>query len=101
MDRKGGWRLSPAYDLTFAYNPGNKWISKHQMSVNGKSSDIETDDLVTCGKSMGLSPLFCRKVISETETVVLNWLVYAEKSGIGEKRALEIRKILLLGEKAV
>ncbi len=101
MDRKGGWRLSPAYDLTFAYNPGNKWISKHQMSVNGKSSDIETDDLITCGKSMGLSLLFCRKVIAETEAVVLNWLVYAEKSGIGEKRALEIRKILLLGEKAV
>ena len=90
MDRRGEWKISPAYDLTFAYNPGNKWISKHQMSINGKTSGITADDIIDSGRSMGLSSEFCRKTISETEDVVSNWLTYAEKTGISEERALEI-----------
>lgn len=92
MDRKGKWTLSPAYDLTFAYNPDNRWISKHQMSVNGKTSGITAEDLVASGKSMGLSQGFCRKVLSETEAVVGKWLSYAEKCGMSEERANEIQK---------
>ena len=92
MDRKGKWTLSPAYDLTFAYNPDNRWISRHQMSVNGKTSGITAEDLVASGKSMGLSQGFCRKVLSETEVVVGKWLSYAEKCGISEERANEIQK---------
>ena len=34
MNRKGEWSLSPAYDLTFAYHPGNRWISCHQIPRN-------------------------------------------------------------------
>ena len=44
------------------------------------------------GKTMGLTPDFCRKVISKTEAVVSDWLAYAEKSGICEERALEIQE---------
>ena len=36
MNKSGIWSLAPAYDVTYAYNPTNKWISKHQMAVNGK-----------------------------------------------------------------
>ena len=38
MDRTGEWRLSPAYDITFSYNPTNKWLRAHQMSVNQKTN---------------------------------------------------------------
>jgi serine/threonine-protein kinase HipA len=40
MDRNGEWRLSPTYDMTFAYNPDNKWLCGHQMTINGKSNGI-------------------------------------------------------------
>ena len=92
MDRKGRWSLAPAYDLTFAYNPDNRWISKHQMSVNNKTSRISGEDLIASGKSMGLSVNFCQKAIASTENVISNWLNYAEKCGITEDRALEIQK---------
>lgn len=46
MDRSGKWRLSPAYDMTFSYNVMNKWLSAHQMTVNGKKSGIDLDDLI-------------------------------------------------------
>ena len=90
MNRKGEWSLSPAYDLTFAYHPGNRWISCHQMSVNGKSNGITADDLLTTGKAMGLPAEFCRKTITATEAVIANWMLYAEKSGMTEERAVEI-----------
>jgi serine/threonine-protein kinase HipA len=92
MNRKGEWRLSPAYDITFAYNPDNKWISRHQMSINGKTSGITDDNLMSFGKTIGLSAEFCRKIIARTDDVVSMWLEYAAKCGINEERAAEIQR---------
>ena len=46
MDKQGKWRLSPAYDMGYAYNPDGAWTSAHQMSVNGKFDDISRADLL-------------------------------------------------------
>ena len=35
MDRKGTWRLSPAYDITYAYKQGGRFIGDHQLTFNG------------------------------------------------------------------
>ena len=94
MNRKGEWRISPAYDLCFAYVPGNKWISGHQMTINGKSREVSDDDLIACGKNMGLNIRKCKDIIEETKRVVSNWMGYSEKSHITEKRAEEIKRIL-------
>lgn len=46
MDKQGKWRLSPAYDMGYAYNPKGAWTSAHQMSINGKFDDITRADLL-------------------------------------------------------
>ena len=46
MDENGEWALSPAYDVTYAYDPANKWMKDHQMSINGKRKDIKRSDMV-------------------------------------------------------
>lgn len=46
MDRQGRWRLSPAYDMGFAYNPKGGWTAQHQMSINGKFDGITRQDLL-------------------------------------------------------
>lgn len=46
MDKHGKWRLSPAYDMGYAYNPQGAWTSAHQMSVNGKFDNITRADLL-------------------------------------------------------
>lgn len=51
MDEAGKWRLSPAYDLGFAYNPNGTWTDTHQMSINGKFDDITRQDLMDCALS--------------------------------------------------
>lgn len=46
MDEYGKWRLSPAYDMGYAYNPQGGWTATHQMSMNGKFDDITRGDLL-------------------------------------------------------
>lgn len=46
MDKHGKWRLSPAYDMGYAYNPDGAWTSAHQMSINGKFDNIGKADLL-------------------------------------------------------
>lgn len=80
MDKTGKWRLSPAYDISWSYNPEGKWTSQHQMSINNKWSDFTMDDLLTVASSMNIkSP---REIIEKTIDVVAHWPVYAASLGI-------------------
>ena len=92
MGKDGVWRLSPAYDLTFAYNPDNRWISKHQMSVNGKTTGISDADLDEAGKVMGISAVARKRIIDKVNAVVSDWERYAMQCGISEERMNEIKE---------
>lgn len=46
MDEDGVWRLSPAYDMSYAFNPNGGWTATHQMSINGKFDQITRKDLL-------------------------------------------------------
>ena len=43
MNSQGQWRLSPAYDVTYANGGG--YTRAHQMRINGKMEDIERADI--------------------------------------------------------
>lgn len=94
MDRRGNWKLSPAYDLTFSYNLSNVWLKAHQMSVNGKSSGISKDDITECGKRMGLSARKMNKIISEVVDAVEGFIDIAEEVGIREDSVQTISSVL-------
>ena len=94
MDRNGKWSLSPAYDLTFAYNPNNRWLCEHQMSVNGRSKWITDDDMLAAGKKMKLSSDFCGRTIRDIGRIFSNWQNYAEGCGINQSTIDAIDSIL-------
>lgn len=85
MDRNGKWKLSPAYDMTFSYNPTNKWLRAHQMTINGKTTEIGLSDLLEAGKKMEIKEKRCKDIISEVGVVVDKFATYAEQVGIKEK----------------
>ncbi|MBQ8666583.1 MAG: type II toxin-antitoxin system HipA family toxin [Lachnospiraceae bacterium] len=101
MDKNGKWKLSPAYDITFSYDPSNKWLRAHQMTVNGKHSEIGLDDLIKAGASMGIREKRCKDMINEVNNSVTDFLSIAENVGIKEKTAhyiystIEKNKIVL------
>lgn len=85
MDRSGNWSLSPAYDVTFACDSGNKWLQAHQMTINGKKSNILINDMIACGQNMDLKIPKCKKIIEEVKGVVKDWQEIARDVGIREK----------------
>ena len=98
MDKKGIWRLSPAYDMAWAYNPEGIWTSRHQMSINGKRDNIAKDDLVALASSASISTPKANSIIEEVADAVATWHETAKDCGIAEKTidAIESTHVLKL-----
>ncbi len=88
MDRSGAWRLSPAYDVTYAHNPAGKWTNVHQMTINGKRDAVTLEDFVTIGESIRMPrPV---DVVSEIVEAVARWPEFAKQAGMNDDLSAEI-----------
>lgn len=94
MNRKGEWRLSPAFDIGFAYNPEGNWTHQHQMSLAGKRDHFEMDDLLRFGGFCGMKPRKARGIIEEIHVQVVRWMTFAEQAGVPEPRAAGIHRVM-------
>lgn len=90
MNRKGEWSLSPAYDLTFSYNPDNKWLKSHQMSINGKRTHITTGDLIKCANAMDITKSKCKAMIEKVEESLSDFEKFAEEAELPKKSTNEL-----------
>lgn len=90
--RDGTWTLSPAYDLSYAYNPRGRWTHSHQMSVNGSRDHIGIGDLEAVGERHHV-PAY-RRIIREVRSVVANWEQYAAEAGVGDDTAHQVAATL-------
>lgn len=92
MSRDGEWRLSPAFDIVYAYNPDGLWTSQHQMSINGKTDDLKIEDLVALAEFADIKKTTANQIIEETRSVVSKWDQYAEKALVPEHLTTGARK---------
>jgi len=83
MDRRGAWSLSPAYDVTWSYNPTGKWTSTHQMTLNGKQDGFRLSDIEACGEMALLKQGEAKRILQEVQSVVARWRDYADEVGVG------------------
>lgn len=83
MDENGKWRLSPAYDIGYAYNPNGGWTATHQMSVNGKFDGINRNDLLAFARQNNIkeAPL----IIDEICETASHWVELALECGVPRK----------------
>ncbi len=88
MNRRGEWRLSPAYDVTYAYNQRGSWTGQHQMSMAGKRRGFEGADLLRFGETSGLKIPRARRVIDRVLDAVADWPRFASEAGV-EKRDIQ------------
>jgi len=93
MDKKGKWSLSPAYDVTYAYDPRNFWTNQHQMSVRGKTEGIERNDLKKFAHNAGIKDP--DDVIDTVLSAASEWHSYAKLSGVPERTADAVGRSLL------
>ena len=90
MDQDGNWRLSPAFDVVYAFNPDGPWTRQHQMSVNGKRDGFEIDDLLALAKSSGIKARNARRLVAETQRAVDDWPRFAAEAGVSAETASRI-----------
>jgi serine/threonine-protein kinase HipA len=54
MNKLGEWSLTPAYDLTYPFDPYQNFNTPHQISINGKNLEINRKDLESVAKKAGI-----------------------------------------------
>lgn len=91
MDKQGQWSLSPAYDVTYSYNPSGMWTGQHQMSINGKRDAFVLDDFVACGKHISMQRNRVHDIIHEVLNAVKEWPSFAHQAQIDNEWALQIQ----------
>jgi len=90
MDESGQWRLSPAYDVTYAHNPGGIWTSQHQMSLNGKRDHFALADLQQLGAAISLTNTKIKTIIEQVIQAVANWPSFAAQAEVNPEMASAI-----------
>ena len=80
MNESGKWRLSPAYDMGYAYNPSGMWTATHQMSINGKFDDITRDDLLIFANNNNIKE--ADNIIDEICDAAAHWPKIAKECGV-------------------
>ena len=83
LKKEGDWELSPAYDICFAYRPDSDWVSQHNLSINGKRTDITREDLLTVAKSMNIKK--ANTIIQQIDQAVKRWYEFAEAVNVENK----------------
>lgn len=95
LPKNGVWKLSPAYDITYSYNPEKgRNTNKHQMSVNGKREDINRDDLIKIANDINIKK--ADYIIDEVVESVSKWPKLAKEFSLKNEKIKKINKNLKL-----
>ncbi len=92
MDRSGEWRLSPAFDLVYAFNPSGTWTRQHQMSLNGRRDGFTLDDFREVGRTASMKRGRAEEIVDEVRAAVATWPQLAAEAGVDEERTARIRR---------
>ncbi len=93
MDKEGRWSLSPAYDITFSFNPNGTWTHHHQMTINGKLDDFEIADFHAVSKRFRIaSTTKVTEIIEAVSDVLEQWPKFAGEAGVSKTWIHQIQK---------
>jgi serine/threonine-protein kinase HipA len=95
MDKAGRWQLSPAYDMTYAFNPNGEFTNSHQMTVNRKRKDISDEDFLAVAKRQGLKLSAAKRLIERVKTTTEQWSRYAHIAAVDEQKATQIGRFII------
>ncbi len=82
MNQQGQWALSPAFDMTYSYNPSGDWTAQHQMAINGKRDGFTLADFRACAKNAMMKRGRAETLLEEVRAAVAQWPHYAEQAGV-------------------
>ena len=90
MDKAGQWSLSPAFDLTYSYNPSGDWTGSHQMSLNGKRDNFMLEDFIAYAENAAMRRGRAQEILDQVQQAVLAWPKFAQEAGVPEQNSARI-----------
>lgn len=93
------WELAPAYDLCFSYNPTNHWVSQQTLSICGKRTAIEKEDLLHLAKQNNIKK--AKHIITQIAETVSQWKHYAAQAEVRSDLTEQIGKKVDAGLKEI
>ena len=96
MDKSGRWKLAPAFDLTYAYDPSGKWTANHQSMLNRKNNEFLFEDLLNFGKFCDLKESITRDIIYRVTEAFGHFTTLAKEYGVPPELRVTIEKNLRL-----
>lgn len=93
MDERGGWRLAPAFDLTFANGPGGE----HYMAVEGEGDAITRRHVETLGARYGIAPRRIAETVAAVRDALAEWPRHARETGVGVSLAVVSQGLIDVG----
>lgn len=96
MNKAGEWSLSPAFDMTYSYNPAGSWTASHQMTLNSKREDFSMDDFKACAKTASMKRGRAETIVGEVKDVVSRWRDYADEAGVPVAMRDQVQRTLRL-----
>jgi serine/threonine-protein kinase HipA len=87
------WNLTPAYDVTHAYNPKGDWTYQHLMSINQKFTDISRPDLLAVADRFSVRKP--EKTLSDVRAAIDSWSQFAKRADLSPALQNTVAKDLL------
>lgn len=95
MDKRGHWKLAPAFDVTYAYNPNGRWTGTHQMTFNGKRENFNLEDFKTVAKNAGLVQGRYKRILEQVQDSLATFKKRAKVNDVPKNLIQEVEKNLL------
>ena len=95
MGQDGAWRLAPAFDMVWAYNPSGRWTDRHQMSIHGKRDGFTLSDLEVPATEYDIRG--AAKIREEVAGAVARWPEFARLAGVDRRMSKAIGATHLFG----
>ena len=84
MNRRGLWRLSPAYDMTFIFDTGGYLPNReHCLMIGGKLWDIRYEDVLFLAYESGIRAP--QSIIRKVASAIASFRTLAVKNGIRDE----------------
>jgi len=96
MDKGGDWSLSPAFDISYSYNPTGTSTARHQMTMNGKRDEFTMADFRACAKSASMKRGRAESIVDEVRAAVVKWPNHAHTADVMDTWREQIQQNLRL-----
>ena len=94
MATNGKWYLAPAYDISYAYRKDSRWVSQHQMTVNGKRQNFNQVDFKALADYAMVKNSRHKHIVKTIQSVLANWKGYAKQAGLDDNTANKIAGLI-------